>query len=69
MHFYRGSGSSEEDDMLIDDIPELVLNKTLEQQITTNAIDSRFLLQLVCTHSLSYETTFSAIPPLGQVIY
>lgn len=55
--------------MLIDDVQELVLNRTLEQQITTNAIDSRFLLQLVCTHSLSYETTFSAIPPLGQVIY
>ncbi|CAH8374357.1 unnamed protein product [Eruca vesicaria subsp. sativa] len=38
--------SSEEDDMLIDDIQELVLSRTLEQQITTNAIDSRFLLQL-----------------------
>jgi ubiquitin-protein ligase E3 C len=38
-------GSSDEDDMLIDDVPGLVLNKALEQQIT-NAIDSRFLLQL-----------------------
>jgi len=40
--------------MLIDDVPGLVLNKALEQQIT-NAIDSRFLLQLVCTYSLSYR--------------
>ncbi|KAG2306063.1 hypothetical protein Bca4012_084888 [Brassica carinata] len=50
--------SSEEDDMLIDDIPELVLNKTLEQQITTNAIDSRFLLQLtnVLFHQVSLGT-------------
>lgn len=56
MYFYRGSGSSDEDDMLIDEVPELVLNKTLEQQIT-NAVDSRFLLQLVCTYSLSYEIT------------
>ncbi|KAJ4886792.1 E3 ubiquitin-protein ligase UPL6 [Raphanus sativus] len=38
--------SSEVDDMLIDDVQELVLNRTLEQQITTNALDSRFLLQL-----------------------
>ncbi|KAJ4871977.1 E3 ubiquitin-protein ligase UPL6 [Raphanus sativus] len=38
--------SCEEDDMLIDDVQELVLNRTLEQQITTNALDSRFLLQL-----------------------
>ncbi|KAF8095457.1 hypothetical protein N665_0332s0039 [Sinapis alba] len=38
--------SSEEDDMLIDDVQELVLNRTLEQQITTTALDSRFLLQL-----------------------
>nr|VDD46119.1 unnamed protein product [Brassica oleracea] len=50
--------SSEEDDMLIDDIPELVLNKTLEQQITSNAIDSRFLLQLtnVLFHQVSLGT-------------
>ncbi|KAH0927084.1 hypothetical protein HID58_019340 [Brassica napus] len=50
--------SSEEDDMLIDDIPEFVLNKTLEQQITTNAIDSRFLLQLtnVLFHQVSLGT-------------
>ncbi|KAJ0238427.1 E3 ubiquitin-protein ligase UPL6 [Hirschfeldia incana] len=38
--------SSEEDDMLIDDVQELVLNRNLEQQITANALDSRFLLQL-----------------------
>lgn len=63
MHFYLDSGSSDEDDMLIDDVPELVLNRALEQQIT-NAIDSRFLLQLVCTYSLSCESTLSAIPPL-----
>lgn len=49
--------------MLIEDVPELVLNRALEQQIT-NAIDSRFLLQLVCTYSLSYESTLSAMPPL-----
>ncbi|XP_019096388.1 PREDICTED: E3 ubiquitin-protein ligase UPL6-like [Camelina sativa] len=37
--------SPDEDDMLIDAVPEVVLNRDLEQQIT-NAIDSRFLLQL-----------------------
>lgn len=53
--------------MLIDDVPELVLDKALVQQII-HAIDSRFLLQLVCTHSPSYEITLSAIPPLDRVI-
>ncbi|CAL9221173.1 unnamed protein product [Arabidopsis halleri] len=49
--------SSDEDDMLIDDVPELVLNRALEQQIT-NAIDSRFLLQLtnVLFHQVSLGT-------------
>lgn len=37
--------------MVIDDVhTEKVLNSGLEQQIT-NAIDSRFLLQLVCSHN------------------
>lgn len=36
-----------DDDMIIDDeVTEIVLNKDLEQQIC-NAIDPRFLLQLV----------------------
>ncbi|ESQ48207.1 hypothetical protein EUTSA_v10019984mg [Eutrema salsugineum] len=50
--------SSDEDDMLIDDVPELILNRTLEQQIVTNAIDSRFLLQLtnVLFHQVSLGT-------------
>ncbi|CAN8259033.1 unnamed protein product [Cochlearia groenlandica] len=53
--------TSEEDDMLIDDVPEVVLNKTLEQQITTNAIDSRFILQL--TNVLFHKV------PLGTQSY
>lgn len=46
---YSASGSSvSEDDMISgDELTEIVLNRDLEQQIT-NAIDSRFLLQLVC---------------------
>ncbi|CAN7074606.1 unnamed protein product [Brassica oleracea var. botrytis] len=54
----RHSSSEEDDDMLIDDVQELVLNRTLEQQITTNAIDSRFLLQLtnILFHQVSGVT-------------
>ncbi|XP_022547176.1 E3 ubiquitin-protein ligase UPL6 isoform X2 [Brassica napus] len=54
----RHSSSEEDDDMLIDDVQELVLNRTLEQQITTNAIDSRFLLQLtnILFHQVSGGT-------------
>ncbi|KFK39058.1 hypothetical protein AALP_AA3G195500 [Arabis alpina] len=50
--------SSDEDDMLIDDVPELVLNRALVQQIT-NAIDSRFLQQLtnVLFHEVSRGST------------
>ncbi|GAV71666.1 HECT domain-containing protein [Cephalotus follicularis] len=46
-----GEGSTQgEDDMIVgDEVTEIVLNRELEQQIT-NAIDSRFLLQL--TNSL-----------------
>lgn len=46
---YSASGSSaSEDDMISgDELTEIVLNRDLEQQIT-NAIDSCFLLQLVC---------------------
>ena len=48
MHKYLASGSTVgEDDMIIgDEIMEIVLDDNLEQQIS-NAIDSRFLLQLV----------------------
>ncbi|KAG5415880.1 hypothetical protein IGI04_003447 [Brassica rapa subsp. trilocularis] len=54
----RHSSSEEDDDMLIDDVQELVLNRTLEQQITSNAIDSRFLLQLtnILFHQVSGGT-------------
>ncbi|VVB00353.1 unnamed protein product [Arabis nemorensis] len=50
--------SSDEDDMLIDDVPEFGLNRNLEQQITI-AIDSRFLLQIteVLFHQVSLGTT------------
>uniref|UniRef100_A0A2P2KLS4 Uncharacterized protein n=1 Tax=Rhizophora mucronata TaxID=61149 RepID=A0A2P2KLS4_RHIMU len=36
-----------EDDVTLPDETEVALGRDLEQQIT-NAIDSRFLLQLVC---------------------
>lgn len=48
MFGYCSSGSTVSDDDMIaaDEVMEIVLNRDLEQQIT-NAIDSRFLLQLV----------------------
>ena len=48
MHICLALGSTGgDDDMIIgDEIVEIVLDDNLEQQIT-NAIDSRFLLQLV----------------------
>ena len=48
LHKYLASGSTVgEDDMILgDEVVEIVLDDNLEQQIS-NAIDSRFLLQLV----------------------
>lgn len=45
---YTSDSTMGEDEMLVDDeLLEIVLNRDLEQQIF-NALDPRFLLQLVC---------------------
>ncbi|XP_010549016.1 PREDICTED: E3 ubiquitin-protein ligase UPL6 [Tarenaya hassleriana] len=66
--------SLDEDDMIIDEAPGLVLNRALEQQIT-NAMDTRFLLQLtnvlfhqVSLGSQSYDEEKEAVA-IGAACY